>query len=331
MENPTYSEENHGVSAIPLTTSSAPTSDESAITAPLTDEELRAACRAYVKDFCCYGSRFLREMNLTEIQNVCAFHYKLESLGEKRESIQKTVIYQGEHVDTSGEAPDPWDVRVATTDGMFEFKEHQVTILIPHTTYLSNCTKCFGHTKRRCESCDGRGESSCCNCNGRGRVRNHFAEWWESRTSMCIWCLGTGTKSCWTCNASGQVKCKACKQGKMKNYKELIVTWKPHVDDFVSNTQNVPKELILRADGREIFSERANLVHPVNLPYDRSVNEASSYFISKHSTSFTDEQIIAQEINELPNKITPPENDLPFSAFPQLASELAFTKPKLLS
>ncbi|CAL1266081.1 unnamed protein product, partial [Larinioides sclopetarius] len=69
---------------------------------------------------------------------------------------------------------------------------------------------------------------------------------------------------------------------------------KSHVDDFISNNQNLPKELILTVDGREIFSEQSNPVQPLNLPYDRSVNEASSYFISKHSISFTDEQIIAQ-------------------------------------
>ncbi|KAF8764538.1 hypothetical protein HNY73_022603 [Argiope bruennichi] len=133
--------------------SSVPTSP---LTAPLTDGELREACQTYVKDFCCYGSKFLREMNLIEIQNVCAFH------------------------------------------------------------------------------------NNCCNCNGTGRVAADD-DCFSTRTTICIWCIGTGTKT------------------------------KPHVDDFISNTQNLPKELILGVEGRELFSERANPRHNLRaVPYTKA-------------------------------------------------------------
>ncbi|XP_055937991.1 protein SSUH2 homolog [Argiope bruennichi] len=299
MENPGYTEYMQGTEKQPatLTTLEQPSSvPTSPLTAPLTDGELREACQTYVKDFCCYGSKFLREMNLIEIQNVCAFHYKLESLGERRETVVRSVAYQGEYVDTSGVAPDPWEVRVATDDGTIEFKEHQVVTIIPNTAYLSDCIKCTGRTKLQCGNCYGRGVNNCCNCNGTGRVAADD-DCFSTRTTICIWCIGTGTKTCCTCHGRGEVRCKACKQGKMKNHQELIITWKPHVDDFISNTQNLPKELILGVEGRELFSERANPVQPINLPYDRCVNEASSYFVSKHGTSFTEEQIIAQRHN----------------------------------
>ncbi|GIY67177.1 protein SSUH2, partial [Caerostris darwini] len=53
----------------------------------LTDQQLRETCQEYVDESCCYGSRFIRDMILTDVLSDSAFHYKLESFGEKRESV----------------------------------------------------------------------------------------------------------------------------------------------------------------------------------------------------------------------------------------------------
>lgn len=37
-------------------------------------EDIFEACIAYINETCCYGSKFLKQMELTEIDNGSAFH-----------------------------------------------------------------------------------------------------------------------------------------------------------------------------------------------------------------------------------------------------------------
>ncbi|GIY61463.1 protein SSUH2 [Caerostris darwini] len=131
---------------------------------PLTDGQVRDACHAHAKKFFSYGSKFIREMTLTDITNDTIFHYKLESLGEKRKSINKVVAYTGQYVNTSGYAVDPWDVRVGTADGKIEFADHQIITEIPNSACIKICLMCSGSKKMSCISCNGEGSKICDFC-----------------------------------------------------------------------------------------------------------------------------------------------------------------------
>ncbi|GIY61461.1 protein SSUH2 [Caerostris darwini] len=99
-------------------------------------------------------------------------------------------------------------------------------------------------------------------------------------------------KKCW---GKGTVKCEKCEgHGKLKHFKLLHITWKVHSDDFLSNTFKLPKELIQEKDGLELFSEQKQQIHPIDIEFGRTINEASSVLISKHNSSFRDEQILVQ-------------------------------------
>ncbi|XP_055935788.1 protein SSUH2 homolog isoform X2 [Argiope bruennichi] len=220
----------------------------------LTDEDLRNACYEYIKDFYCYGSRFIRDMVLTDIQNECAFHYTLESFGEKREYAERTTSYFGQRIDGphNGPAPGLWEIEIKPTA---LFKDHQETAEIPHTAYVQHCEACKWNMKVRCDTCSGKGEHHCLSCLGNGK---------EEGGNKCAACKGSGKEM------------KTC------------------TEDFISNTSNLPKGLILEAEGEQIYKEEGKMVHPIDLDLDKEVNEASTTLITKHYASSVDEEIIAQ-------------------------------------
>ncbi|GBM07723.1 Protein SSUH2 [Araneus ventricosus] len=191
---------------------------------PLTDPELRAALYQHMKDFCCEGSKFIRDMTLTDIQNDCAFHYKLESFGEKRDCTPRFTGYYGQSIDgpENGAAPDKWNVPIGTP---IKFVDHQITTEVPHTAYVKECATCEGEKRIDCTSCWARGRVTCCRCAGRGKDAEGF--------------------DCWICRGSGNEE-------------------KTHVDEIVSNRYNLPEELILEVSGQEIFTKQANQVEPLN-------------------------------------------------------------------
>ncbi|KAF8764534.1 Protein SSUH2 like protein [Argiope bruennichi] len=251
----------------------------------LTDNELRETLYKFSSEFCCYGTRFIREMILTDISDDSAFHYKLESFGEKRESTLRFTPYYGQSIDgpENGPAPAPWDVPVGVP---IRFIEHRITTEIPHTARVETCTTCNGRKKVDCSSCNGFGTSSCSSCSGSGR---------DSDDNSCSSCGGSGSQSCWTCSGTGKVDCSTCDgYGKVKWFRLLIVTWTNHVDNFVSNKDTLSRNLIIEASGRELFNEQGDQVEPMTTAPDRIVNEASAVLIQKHNSSFLDELIIAQ-------------------------------------
>ncbi|CAL1266075.1 unnamed protein product [Larinioides sclopetarius] len=217
---------------------------------PLTDPELRAVLFKHKKNFACGASKFISEMTLSDIQNDCALHYKLESFGEKRECTPRFTGYYGQNIDgpENGVAPDKWNVPIGMP---IKFVDHQITTEIPHTAYVKECSTCEGEKKIDCTPCWARGK-----CTGRGTID-------------CSFCDG---------------------YGKVKYYMLLVVTWKNHVDDIVSNRYNLPEELILEASGQEIFTKQADQVEPLNTAHV-TLNEASAVLIEKHHLSIRNEAI----------------------------------------
>ncbi|XP_071035358.1 protein SSUH2 homolog [Parasteatoda tepidariorum] len=101
---------------------------------------------------------------------------------------------------------------------------------------------------------------------------------------------------CSNCIGTGQVKCHTCKgKGKLKHFLMLIVTWKNHASDFISDTSKLPKELILEVSGRELFKEQQTKVYPVNHCPDPAVNQASQTLLMQHQCSFPNELIRMQK------------------------------------
>ncbi|GIX66550.1 protein SSUH2 [Caerostris extrusa] len=234
----------------------------------LTDPQLREACQEYVDESCCYGSRFIRDMILTDILNDSAFHYKLESFGEKRESVHRYTGYYGQSIDgiENGPIPDPWDVEVGVPT---KFLDHKITTEIPHSAYVKQCHTCHGRKIVTCSSCRGFGKESCSRCRGRGKDRDK--------------------KRCSSCGAQAQELAGL-----------LIVTWKNHINDYVSNSDNLPGDLVTQVEGKDLFCEQGIQVIPMTMALDNEINIASSALIREHSVSFPSEQILAQR-HKLPS------------------------------
>ncbi|KAG8197235.1 hypothetical protein JTE90_011387 [Oedothorax gibbosus] len=251
----------------------------------LTDQELRDACFEYIDDKCCYGSRFIKDMTLIDIYASYTFHYKLETFCERRESKWTSVAYYGQRIDgpENGPVPSVWDMRVREPT---KFKNDRTYEELPHTATVKRCTTCHGDGRVRCSNYYGDGWNQCYLCGGRGTDRE------EERCSNCN---GRGKKKCSRCDGRGRVDCSPCNgHGKLKYYRELIVTWSNYVDDFVSDTMKLPKELIKEVNGKRVFREQNNQVFPFYHIPDAKVNEASSRFIQKSKTSHNQEQILEQ-------------------------------------
>lgn len=247
-------------------------------------EEIYEACMQYVQEFVCYGSKFVKQMQLTEIDNGGAYHYILESFGEKREIVLLKTPYYGQAIDgpENGPPPGPWQIVVRPP---VLFQNSQVRSEIPHTAYVTQCGTCVGNRRVRCNSCYGRGGNSCFSCNGTGRRTD----------GSCISCSGTGRKRCWKCSGTGQVKCAQCNgHGRVKCCKIVIVTWKSHPDDYVSNTSSLPIDLIGKVTGNKMLFEEHERVTPiVNAPHE-SINIVSAQLIEEHRVSFPQELILKQ-------------------------------------
>ncbi|KAF8764537.1 Protein SSUH2 like protein [Argiope bruennichi] len=221
-------------------------------------------------------------MVLTDIQNECAFHYTLESFGEKREYAERTTSYFGQRIDGphNGPAPGLWEIEIKPTA---LFKDHQETAEIPHTAYVQHCEACKWNMKVRCDTCSGKGETLPLNSWGTGK---RICKKWQgkAREEICEKCRGKGLVECGACDGHGE----------LVHFQVLVATWKTCTEDFISNTSNLPKGLILEAEGEQIYKEEGKMVHPIDLDLDKEVNEASTTLITKHYASSVDEEIIAQ-------------------------------------
>lgn len=245
-------------------------------------EDIYDACVQHVKKHCCYGSRFINRMKLTEIDNKRALHYTLESYGEKRETVIEYTPYRGGPIDGHGPVPDPWEMAIQRPT---HFSNFSAKFQVPHTTHVNTCWRCDGLGKVTCSSCSGGGEEDCWHCRGRGRDDD----------GRCFSCSGTGKTECSSCSGTGKVTCKKCDgYGKIKDTKYLVVTWKNHPNDFVTYTNKLPQEYIRKAGGVVLFTETCSRLEPVTDAPDATVNAASASILRTHDIAFQEELIILQ-------------------------------------
>ncbi|KAF8764545.1 Protein SSUH2 like protein [Argiope bruennichi] len=254
----------------------------------LSEEEVRDAVTQYASENCCYGSKPAREMKVKEIEMMSAFHYKLETFAEKRESAWKFEPYTGQSIDgpANGPAPSPWDVTVPPSD---YFKDGKKKVEVPHTAFVKPCHACVGIGRVRCSKCDGYGRKQCTWCEGRGRRKRFDQE------EQCDSCGGSGFDRCIRCSGSGQVKCPTCNgKGNLKAFVELTVSWANHVDDYISETSSMPKELVKQVTGQVAYEEENPRVFPIMHAPDVAVRNASNELVTKHGSAFTNERILKQ-------------------------------------
>jgi hypothetical protein len=78
----------------------------------LTQAQARAALLAHISHRCCYGSGAAKQMSITHMDYVPAFHYELQTFTEKRETSWTYAPHKGGEVDSParGPAPLPWDI-----------------------------------------------------------------------------------------------------------------------------------------------------------------------------------------------------------------------------
>ncbi|GFT67621.1 protein SSUH2 [Nephila pilipes] len=252
----------------------------------LKDEDLRRECYRYIKSNFSYGSRFIDEMILTEIWNDCAFLYILESMAETRDYANNIVPYTGPikegPEDDSGSPPYHWEIPVRVPA---EFADSRIVTEIPHTGYIKQCLGCYGQREHICNDCTGTGKQRCGRCNGIGR---------EEDDCRCMRCNGTGQVACYDCEGRKIVMCVMCKRsGKLKYFDQLTVTWKCVKCSEISNTSELPLELLRRVNGREIFKDQGITVQPLNFPNNRYLNELSARLIGSQNSQ-RDVRIVAQ-------------------------------------
>ncbi|GBM07703.1 Protein SSUH2 [Araneus ventricosus] len=252
----------------------------------LSDQEIRDLCYEYIQDYCCFGSKFIRDMIITDIKNQFIYHYRLESFAEKRESSDAIFPYYGQPVDgpENGPVPGLWDIPIGDPKW---FTEEKRSAEIPHTSRVVTCLTCNGTKTVCCPRCLGTGMAQCPRCSGSGK---------DGEDTRCSVCDGTGKTSCWVCNTTGMVICKTCSgNGRVKHQMQLDVTWKIHPGDFFTNTYTLPKLLLLEAEGKEIIRQEGQTVQPIHFEHNTILNEGSAALIAKHKSSFSDQKILAQK------------------------------------
>ncbi|KAG8181721.1 hypothetical protein JTE90_028260 [Oedothorax gibbosus] len=254
----------------------------------LSDEEVHEAAIEFASEHCCYSKAPAQDMQVKEIAMMSAFHYKLETFTEKRESAWRFLPYLGQAIDgpANGPAPNPWDIQVMPSAS---FQNSKSKVEVPHTAFVKPCHTCVGNGRVRCDNCMGQGRKQCTWCKGRGR-RVKF-----DQDEMCTSCNGTGWDRCSSCSGTGQVKCKTCEgKGNLKGFVELTVTWINHADDFISETSRMPKELVLQVTGQVAYEEENPRVYAIAHATEQSIRNASSDLVNKHGSAFMNERILKQ-------------------------------------
>ncbi|XP_074770594.1 protein SSUH2 homolog isoform X4 [Athene noctua] len=113
----------------------------------------------------------------------------------------------------------------------------------------------------------------------------------------CQLCSGTGRKRCNTCSGRGSKTCVTCQgEKKLQHFKQLVITWKNNVFEFVSEHHlNFPGELLSKVSGANIFKDENVVVYPIIDFPDPEISLASQRAITEHSAALaTSSRILRQ-------------------------------------
>jgi len=259
----------------------------------INEEQAREALMEYVSEHCCYGKGTVNDMVIRDIKPSSAYHYELVSFTESRKTKWKTEPYKSGNIDgpENGPAPPPWSI-VVNHKGMFN--EGKEKVEVPHTATVKSCHRCCGYGYTNCHHCNSTGRDRCTSCSGSGRKQEMVDG--DMQTVNCNWCNGAGYKSCMHCHGSGRVTCETCHgSGRLKCFIRLTVKWKNHKDNHVVERSDLPDELIVDAEGTEIFSQQLPRVWPITTFHDQEINNASQNLIQKHSAEYKNELMHIQK------------------------------------
>ena len=121
----------------------------------LTQQQARDALLKHVSSKCCYGSGAAKQMKVSDMEYVPAFHYELQTFIEKRETSWTYAPHKGGEVDSParGPAPLPWDIEEKPVT---MFKDEVRVVTVPHTGVVKACHKCRGTGGMVCRDCSGK-------------------------------------------------------------------------------------------------------------------------------------------------------------------------------
>ncbi|XP_054694228.1 protein SSUH2 homolog isoform X2 [Grus americana] len=183
-------------------------------------------------------------------------------------------------------SPDPWDMEVGAP---LLFQGQTRRCRVPRSALVRDCHRCHGHGRAKCGVCHGAGRTRCVTCKGsRRRLKQQ---------KRCQLCSGTGRKRCNTCSGRGSKTCATCHgEKKLQHFKQLVITWKNNVFEFVSEHHlNFPGELLSKVSGENIFKDENVMVYPIIDFPDPEISLASQRAIAEHSAAFaTSSRILRQ-------------------------------------
>ncbi|XP_074770593.1 protein SSUH2 homolog isoform X3 [Athene noctua] len=234
---------------------------------PMTEAVARQALLRFVASRCCYGSRAVGELAIRRLRPLGTYRYRLETFSESRlsEWVFEPFTKPGA-AGPSGDTPlDPWDVEVGAPP-LFQGQTRRCRV--PHSVLV----------RTRCVTCKG----SC------RRLKQQ---------KRCQLCSGTGRKRCNTCSGRGSKTCVTCQgEKKLQHFKQLVITWKNNVFEFVSEHHlNFPGELLSKVSGANIFKDENVVVYPIIDFPDPEISLASQRAITEHSAALaTSSRILRQ-------------------------------------
>ncbi|XP_014460037.2 protein SSUH2 homolog isoform X3 [Alligator mississippiensis] len=254
----------------------------------MTEDVARNALVSFVNSKCCYGNKAAGELVIQDLRQLTLYRYRLETFNESRLSEWTFEPLTSNLVDgpQNGTSPRPWDIKVQTPP---LFQDDTRKFRIPHSSLVKACHKCHGHGRYKCSGCQGAGWMRCVSCSGTRQRRK--------QQRRCQMCSGTGRKRCSTCSGRGNKTCMTCQgERKLLHFKQLIITWKNNVFEFVSEHQlDFPGELLSKVNGENVFRDENVLVYPIIDFPKPEISLASQRAIAEHNAAFTASSRILQQ------------------------------------
>ncbi|XP_055079236.1 protein SSUH2 homolog [Periophthalmus magnuspinnatus] len=256
-------------------------------TPSVTKEDALEALRKYVSEHS-LDPKPANEAQVTNMEMLLSYRYRLETFTEKRFTCWKTAPYMGEELDASGTPPPPWDIPVEEPT---LFRTSSKDIPLPFTSLIKDCARCVGTGRVCCSQCDG-GREECYNCHGRGYNFNYYSTY--NLREHCYICSGVGHTRCSFCKGMGNSICTVCLQHKKTTVSICLrVKWTNHQKQVLCGEKE-PNHLY-QLPGRTLMTHTAARVSPVTDFPDPAVVKAAQRMVEKHAREYTKDIRILQQ------------------------------------
>ncbi|XP_066918070.1 protein SSUH2 homolog isoform X2 [Clytia hemisphaerica] len=276
----------------------------------LTEEDAAEAFADFVADGCCYSNNLSNVKNSVRTKKITArnYHqYVLETFYEERTTVWHQEPYVDQTIDgmENGCPTHPWNIPVSMPS---VFQPHQLSIEVPHTAFIKDCSTCRRNGSRKCSSCQGCGKIKCGVCDGLGVLQLFSPDelTFENSTSItnrsCPHCNG-GNRECKKCQGNGKIICFVCQgHGALKVSTRLIVKWKLMKDERIIERSHIPKQLFKEISGTSVFQEQNDRVYPLLDFPENGINDLSAKLIKGHNEQLKHAKIRMQRhfVKEVP-------------------------------